>query len=79
MADWRTDPHAQAMMSLLVAAGVAMHRQRVAASAKASRGVSARVSTEGVGTRVVPPSKTVSPERAGAAASHPALINHEMA
>lgn len=69
MADWRTDPHAQAMMSLLVAAGVAMHRQRVAGEARAVRG-------EGLAARVIPPKPTVRPISATAGATHPALINH---
>lgn len=69
MADWRTDPHAQAMMSLLVAAGVAMHRQRVAGEARAVRG-------KGLTARAIPPQPTVSPVSTPAGATHPALINH---
>lgn len=35
-ADWRTDPHAQEMMTILVAAGVDMYRQRLKERKQAS-------------------------------------------
>lgn len=71
--NWRTDQRAQAMMSLLVAAGVAMYRKRASGELRAAggRGLAARTLT--------PPTSTVSRVSAAAGASHPALINHETA
>ncbi len=75
VADWQTDAHAQDLLCLLVAAGVAMHRQRVQEGARATG-----LKTEaGTVARVRPPMPTLRPESAVAGASHPALINHEMA
>jgi len=34
--DWRTDPRAQELMSMLVAAGIAMHKERQAGKAKST-------------------------------------------
>lgn len=69
MVDWRMDPHAQSMMSLLVAAGVAMHQRRVKGEMRAARG-------EGLAARVSPALSTVPAKRASVGAAHPTLINH---
>jgi hypothetical protein len=72
MPNWQTDPRAQSMMTLLVAAGVAMYRQR----AKGDAARTAVGAAEGLPLRVASPALTVVPHHPASGASHPALINH---
>lgn len=63
------DPYEQQFLSLLVAAGLAMYRQRAKEAARAA-------GREGAAVRVSPSPITVQPDTAQAGVSHPALINH---